>query len=181
MTTRALRKRDAAFLRRRVRLPSERSACDNAPPHLGMSFAAAGVDITASNKRRGQGCPERVTLARRKREVPRAAFIMKPRAGHRQGQVRRALPWHHPEHGHHVPQGHLRKVHARQHALQRNAARSAQSTSRTYLAISSHLDDPDAVRQHSDRQHLLAEALSSICAYRSTVGEVPSTRSAKAS
>ena len=48
---------DAAFLRRRVRPPSERSACDNAPPHLGMSFAAAGVDITASNKGRGRGSP----------------------------------------------------------------------------------------------------------------------------
>jgi hypothetical protein len=127
------------------------------------------------------GVPGAGHAGQKKMRGPSSSFTMKPRARHRQGQVRRALPWHHPEHGHHVPQGHLRKVHARQHALQRNAARSAQSTSRTYLAISSHLDDPDAVRQHSDRQHLLAEALSSICAYRSTVGEVPSTRSAKAS
>ena len=29
---------DAAFLRRRVRPLSERSECDNAPPHLGMSL-----------------------------------------------------------------------------------------------------------------------------------------------
>ena len=80
---------DAAFLRRRVRPPSERSACDNAPPHLGMSFAAAGVDITASNKGRGRGSP--VSASRwpeETRGVRGRALIMDPRAGHRQAQVR---------------------------------------------------------------------------------------------
>ena len=70
-------------------------------------------------------------------------------------EARRALPWHHPEHGHHVRQGHMRGVHARQHALRRNAARSAQSTSHM-IPIFPYLDDPDTVRQHPDHRHSLA-------------------------
>ena len=109
---------DAAFLRRRVRPPSERSACDNAPPTWAYVLAAAGVDITASNKGRGQGCP--VSGSRWPEENERCQRSLEQLSSWTLAQDTDKPKFAEHYHGSTditFPEGtHQREVHARQHA-----------------------------------------------------------------